>query len=392
MKKLNIRIPPPGARRRKRRLWGWLLLPVAVAALFAFLALRAHYPVVSGAQPPRQEVAGAYHVHSSASDGRLSAEQIAQAAAHAGLDFVVLTDHNVATLPEPRFVAGVLLVPGEELTTPNGHLVALGTSRALTADERSHDPISQVAALGGFSVLAHPVQTRNPWRDWEAAKKADGLELYSADTMLREALHHPLSRLFPAGISWLVKPVHALMLASAAQPDTVAHLLSLSKDAPKLALCATDAHGLPPPAAVSYEAEFRAFVMHLPTVQRPLSPDPAVASKAVLAGLRSGQGYCGFDAIAPAAGFRIGNGAREVVVGDRALLTLPAVLPPTQVRISGPATLEPDGHTVRFTGEGAVELEIWARAPGLFGGSVWRPWIIPGPLRVRAAGTQASSP
>jgi hypothetical protein len=389
--KINIRIPPPGARRRKRKLWGWGVLPLLAAALFAFLAFRAHYPVVSGAQPPRQEVAGAYHVHSTQSDGRLSPEQVAHAAAQVGLDFVVMTDHNVEALPAPRFVAGVLLVPGEELTTPNGHLVALGTSRALTADERAHDAIAHVAALGGFSILAHPVQTKNPWRDWSAAAKADGLELYSADTMLREALHHPLSRLFPAGVSWLLNPVHALMLASAAQPDTVAHLLALSKDAPKIALCATDAHGLPRPAEVSYESEFKAFVMHLPSVQRPLSPDPAVASQAVLAGLRSGQGYCGFDAIAPAAGFRIGAGAREVKVGDRAALTLPAVLPPTQVRISGPATLEPDGHTVRFTGTGPVELEIWARAPGLFGGSVWRPWIIPAPLLVKAADAQAAT-
>lgn len=390
MKKLNIRIPPPGARRRKRRLWGWLALPLAATVLFAFLAWRARYPVVTGAQPPRQEVAGAYHVHSTESDGRLTPDQIAHAAAHAGLDFVVLTDHNVAQLPAPRFVSGVLLVPGEELSTPNGHLVALGTSRALTADERAKDAIAHVAALGGFSVLAHPVQTKNPWRDWDAAAKADGLELYSADTMLREALHHPLSRLFPAGVSWLIRPLHALMLASAAQPDTVARLLTLSKAAPRIALCATDAHGLPWPAELAYESEFRAFVMHLPTVQRPLSPDPVIAARAVLDGLRSGQGYCGFDAIAPASGFRIGAGDREVNVGDRAALTLPAVVPPTQVRISGPATLEPDGHTVRFTGQGPVELEIWARAPGLFGGTVWRPWIVPGPLLVKAAGAQAT--
>lgn len=391
MRPLNIRIPPPGARRRRHPLWRWLAVPLAAAALFALLAYRARYPVVAGAQPPRQEVAGAYHVHSTASDGRESPEQIAAAAARAGLDFVVLTDHNVAQLPTPRFVDGVLLVPGEELSTPSGHLVALGISRALTPDERAQDAIAHVAALGGFSILAHPVQTKNPWRDWQTAGKADGLELYSADTMLREALYHPFSRLFPAGVSWPIRPVHALMLASAPQPETMAHLLALSKAAPKIALCATDAHGLPLPAEIAYETEFRSFVMHLPTVQRPLSPDPVAAAGAVLAGLRSGAGYCGFDAIAPAAGFRIGAGAREVKVGDRASLVLPSLMPPTQVRITGPAVLEADGRTVRFTGAGPVELEIWARAPGLFGGTVWRPWIIPGPLLVKPAAAQATN-
>ena len=47
-------------------------------------------------------VAGAFHVHSTRSDGIGDREAIAAAAARAGLQFVVITDHGDATRqPDP---------------------------------------------------------------------------------------------------------------------------------------------------------------------------------------------------------------------------------------------------------------------------------------------------
>jgi len=110
---------------------------VAAVAAFAFKAASETYPndrrVASTA---RGLVGGAYHVHSTAShDASGTVEDIASAAHDAGLSFVVLTDHDADPAP-PRFVGGVLVITATELSTPAGHLVALGLPRALTEAER----------------------------------------------------------------------------------------------------------------------------------------------------------------------------------------------------------------------------------------------------------------
>ena len=72
-------------------------------------------------------VAGAYHVHSRRSDGAADKRTIAQAAARAGLAFVILTDHGDGTRPPdpPEYLEGVLCVDAVEISTDEGHYVAL---------------------------------------------------------------------------------------------------------------------------------------------------------------------------------------------------------------------------------------------------------------------------
>lgn len=73
------------------------------------------------------------HVHSTASDGRLSPREIVQQAAKLGLEVIALTDHDsVAGIPpaqeEARSFPGLLFIPGVEIATlvPNGELHILG--------------------------------------------------------------------------------------------------------------------------------------------------------------------------------------------------------------------------------------------------------------------------
>jgi hypothetical protein len=52
--------------------------------------------------PPPTVVLGGYHVHSNRSDGSGTVDEIAAAAARAGLTFVVFTDHGDGTrAPDP---------------------------------------------------------------------------------------------------------------------------------------------------------------------------------------------------------------------------------------------------------------------------------------------------
>ena len=75
-------------------------------------------------------VAGAFHVHTNRSDGSGSIDDIARAAARAGLQFVILTDHGNGTrAPEPSaYRSGVLMVDGDigdkKLYDPRSYLKA----------------------------------------------------------------------------------------------------------------------------------------------------------------------------------------------------------------------------------------------------------------------------
>ncbi len=139
----------------------WLLLPPAAERL---------------APPPDPLIArGAIHVHTVRSDGAGTPERVAGAAHRAGLDFVVLTDHGDATrAPDPpRYVDGVLLIDAVEISTTDGHLIALGLPQApyrLAGEAR--DVLEDVHRLGGFGIAAHPDSPKAElqWRDWNVSR------------------------------------------------------------------------------------------------------------------------------------------------------------------------------------------------------------------------------
>jgi hypothetical protein len=327
-------------------------------------------------------------VHTTRSDGRGTVEEVAAAAKAAGLRFVVLTDHNDFGPREPAYMEGVLLVPGVELSTAHGHLVAFGMERPLEGVRAWMDGGEMEAAVekaGGVSVLAHPVQRRNPWRHDEAARRADGFELYSADTFFRDALRHPVSRLLPAVGASLGQPVHGVMLLVGPQPEPTARLLELTREKPRVALCSHDAHGLP-----RYEDVFKSLAMYLPpsegTTPQPLPEDPRAAAEVVVKGLASGRALCAFRALGEPEGFALeGLDAerREARVGDVLTVRLPPNAgDPVRIEVRGAGRLRPDGRSVELVEAGAVQVEAWVKAPGSFFGTEWRPWIVPSPIRV----------
>ncbi|HZI16555.1 MAG TPA: PHP domain-containing protein [Myxococcus sp.] len=366
---------------------GLALLLLGVAGLFALPASFASYPVVPPVPGAPAWVRGAYHVHTTRSDGRGTAKGVARAAKEAGLHFVVLTDHNDFTPPAPAWVDGVLLIPGVEISTSEGHLAAFGMQRPLEGLRAWLPPgeaVRAVAAAGGTAVLAHPVQRKNPWRDAESAREVPGFELYSADTFYRQALRSPVSRLLPAVGAYLGNPGHGVMLLVAPSPEPGERLLELSRERPRVALCAHDAHGLP-----SYLAVFESMAMYLPPeeVPLPLPEDAAEAAARVTRALGSGRAVCAFRALGEPAGFvleGLSGARREARVGDVLWVVLPGSPEEDSVRLEvwGEGRLGADGRSVELTGEGVVRVEVWARGPGRFFGTEWRPWIVPSPIGV----------
>jgi len=102
------------------------------------------------------------HVHSSRSpDSNLTLESIAARIVERRLDGFALTDHN--TVAGHVELAGLrsrfpnlVLVPGAELSTNEGHLLAFGVSEVPGERLAAADAVAWVGSHGGVAVLAHP--------------------------------------------------------------------------------------------------------------------------------------------------------------------------------------------------------------------------------------------
>ncbi|MEU7425819.1 CehA/McbA family metallohydrolase [Streptomyces sp. NPDC040750] len=109
---------------------------------------------------------GDCHLHSWHSDGRRTPAEIAALARAAGLDFINSSDHNtIASHPRWADAAGedLLVLLGEEVTTRNGHVLALGTDPGTFVDwryrARDHHwahAAREIHRAGGLVVPAHP--------------------------------------------------------------------------------------------------------------------------------------------------------------------------------------------------------------------------------------------
>ncbi|MDP9822709.1 CehA/McbA family metallohydrolase [Nocardioides massiliensis] len=135
-------------------------------------------------QPPPRRVPrtgpgwyrGDCHTHTVHSDGQETQPALARRALAAGLDFIGSTEHNTSSgsLTWGRHApAGLLVLPGEEVTTRAGHWLALGLPAGSWIDWR-HRPgqrglaaaTQRVRGLGGIAVAAHPF-VPIPGTGWE---------------------------------------------------------------------------------------------------------------------------------------------------------------------------------------------------------------------------------
>ncbi|WP_181767461.1 CehA/McbA family metallohydrolase [Streptomyces albidus (ex Kaewkla and Franco 2022)] len=109
---------------------------------------------------------GDCHLHTVHSDGKRTPAQAAAAAREAGLDFITTTEHNTTSghgAWEGLWDEDFLVLCGEEITTRNGHVLALGTDPGTFLDWRYRardDAFSRYARrihrAGGLVVPAHP--------------------------------------------------------------------------------------------------------------------------------------------------------------------------------------------------------------------------------------------
>ncbi|HEY5618181.1 MAG TPA: CehA/McbA family metallohydrolase [Vicinamibacterales bacterium] len=304
------------------------LLAGAGSAWYLALPPRAVSGIAIGQGAPKV-VRGAIHIHTDRSDGTGTVDEVAAAAARAGLNFVVFTDHGDATRkPDPpQYRSGVLCIDAVEISTDDGHVVALGVPQSpYPLGGEARDVIDDVMRLGGFSIAAHPGSPKPElrWTDWTLP--IAGLEWLNGDSEWRDESRWTLTR--------------ALLTYPARQTETLVTLLDrpdsvlqqwdvLARGRQVVAIAGADAHarlgfrslGEPYDNGASlhvpsYERVFRAFSNVLIGVS--LAGNAETDAEQVIGAIRDGHVYSAIDGIGDAGilSFTATDGGMRAEAGD----------------------------------------------------------------------------
>jgi hypothetical protein len=349
----------------------------------------------------RRTVAGAFHVHSVRSDGTGDSDEIAAAASRAGLRYVVVTDHGDAVrVPEPpRYLHGVLMIDAVEISTNQGHVVALDMPAApYPLGGEARDVVEDVARLGGVSVAAHP-DSPKPELQWTDRRVAvDGLEWLNLDSEWRDESR---TRLMRAALDYWFRPAPALADLFDRPSATLDRWEQLTANRAAVAVAGHDAHGgvaggsrggLTARFGVpSYEASFRTFGVRV-ILPVELTGNPVSDARSLVTAIRNGRTFTALDAIAAPAFVEY----RADAAGVSGLMGQTIPFAP-DARITVRATVPAGGRMVLVRGSRDIaesrtgELQSTAASPGAYrvevrtdaNGRSSAPWLITNPIYLR---------
>jgi hypothetical protein len=387
-----------------------LVMVVAIAiGLYVIVPPAAPALPTAAAELPTP-VRGAIHIHTSRSDGSGTVDDVAAAAARAGLNFVIVTDHGDGTRkPDPPVIrSNVLVVDAVEISTWGGHVIALGLPKApypLAGDAR--DVIADVSRLGGFSIIAHPVNDKPAaqWIEWTAP--FDGMEWLNLDSEWRDEPATALARIV---LAYPFRHAESLGLLLDRSDAAMARWDVLTRRRRVVAVAGADAHarvgfnaeepyrrGVSVPVP-GYEALFRTFSIALPGIA--LSGDAEADAQVVMTAIRAGRVFSSVDALGarPAFAFSATSGAHRASGGDvlpidGGVVLRAAVQAPPTARI----VLFKDGEPAKEETGTLLEYE-GGRQPGVYRVEVMLanvtgqsavPWIVSNPIYVGYPATPA---
>jgi len=323
----------------------------AAVAVFVVLTIQPRRLVLAATSDGT--IPGVIHIHTNRSDGLSAPDDIAAAAARAGLKFIVFTDHGDATRrPDPpAYRSGVLCLDGVEISTTGGHYIALDMPPApYPLGGEARDVVEDVHRLGGFGVVAHPDSPKLElrWREWAAP--FDAIEILNPDSSWRawaqQSGWRPKLKLFEALVDYPFRPAETIAGLLHEALDLPMRMAALTQRRRLVSLAGADAHAklalpnadpgdsrfaLPLPG---YESAFRVLSMHV-RLERALSGNAADDGGVVLRAIRAGHLYIAIDGLAtpPSLELTASNASGTAAGGDELAAGSPVTL---RVRTNAP--------------------------------------------------------
>jgi len=316
------------------------------------------------------------HMHTVHSDGTATHQELAAIAHEAGLDVIVVTDHNVLVMNQEGWVGQTLVLVGEEIHDPNrrpqsSHTLCFGIKHDLAALGADPQALQDgVAVVGGFTFIAHPFERDSApflpepnisWRDWSVTGYA-GIELWNTMSEFKSAMKSKAHAVLLANV-----PALAI---TGPYPETLRRWDELLRTRPVAALGGSDAHanvyhlGPIERTVHPYDYLFRCVNTHLLGTE-PLNGDLAHDRAIVYDALRHGRGFLGYEQPGSISGFYFlaRSAGAEATMGEALAVGGPVEL---RVHCPGPARLRllRDGQVVVRTR--GSELTYLTHRPGVY--------------------------
>lgn len=346
------------------------------------------------------EYVGNLHIHSLFSDGAGSVGEIAQSAARAGLDFIILNDHDYMTddlhLDKEGIYNKVLVLLGLEIGRRYNHYLAYDLKEMVKDQTRSpQDVIDRVNDQGGFGFLSHPFEKGMPfseksvaytWNDLSVTGYT-GICIWNFASRWKERVKTPFHGLF----FLLFK---SRMLKGPSQ-KALSFWEELCRKKRVVAIGGSDAHGsvfkwgLVRLRPLPYDYLLNSINVHI-LLDRMLSKDLAGARVQVYGALRQGRLFIAHDNLATARGFGfyyVSEDGARLTMGQEMAFRPGALF--FEIPKDGEIRLLKNGAlqkrwrsrkaSYRVEEEGVYRIEVY-RHLFLFG---WRPWIFSNPIYLR---------
>ncbi len=350
-----------------------------------------------------EELIVALHMHTVYSDGNGTHAELARAGLKAGVDALIITDHNVLVQDMEGYLQQgkkrLLTLVGEEVhdqtRVPGGnHLLIFGHNRELARfAPKPQQLIDQVRASNALSFIAHPIDDSLPafgeesfnWHDWEASGYT-GIELWNQmsefktrSTSLPKAALHALLPQF-------------MMLAPLDRTLKLWDELLIKSNQPIVAVAGVDAHALVKyfgPLKITlypYDFQFKSLNTHILTPSK-LTGELSADKRMVYEALASGHCFAAYDLPHSTRGFRFTVNTKDgdFIMGDQVSvksgLTFQVRLP-TRAHVR----LLKDGKVVKEHTDREVLTHI-TKEPGIYRAEVYldylgrhRGWIFSNPI------------
>lgn len=324
------------------------------------------------------EYVGNMHVHTLYSDGEQWHREVAHDAARAGLDFVIVTDHNVWVHDVEGYYefdeGRVLLLTGEEVhdvrrQPQQNHFLVYGARQEMAP--YAADPqglIDATRAAGGCGFLAHPYERELPlvpeggdlgWHNWEV-EGYQGLEIWNYMSSFKNEIARKVESLpwrngLYARLQMVRMALHPERYITGPEPQVLAKWDELLSEGQRItAIGNSDAHGTPMSMGpitrtiFPYEFLFRAVNTHI-LLREELSGELDYDRGLILDAIGRGHSWVGYDMPHPTRGFRFtGQGRTKGTMGD-------------QIRFDAGATLQvlaPVRTAIRLIHHGEVIAEV----------------------------------